>query len=868
MKKWIIVFALLVGSSIVFAQRNQPSQMNGIGISSHPIYSNAATSGLMSLWGNPAGISAYNGAGFLFMAPMDSTEYLKDYALGLRLGGLAFSAEWINDVPVNAQKPRVYHIALSSEISDGLYFGARYRFSEKLPQQNEWSIGLLGRPYSWLSIGGTIRNINQANVLNHKTYTSFDGGLALRPFAFTSWKHGHRVTLGTDVSIYEENPVFVPSTRNPVKYGDKIDPRIFLEVEPINGVKVQTQYATDYEELRLGISLTTDRSALTHTTRIKDGESVGGVSSSLYESDGLLSLPFPPKKLLVKMKIPTNLNEEKEPFSFFSQPTPLLEKFLKKLRRLTKDSNVKGLVLEIEEVNYPMSTMQAVNRELRKFKAEGKKIYVYSKSMGNRAYALATIADKIYLHPEGDLFLTGFATSGLYLKRTLDKLGLEMEVEASGPHKTAPNMFTEDHMTAQDRAQREWLVGDLYRQFVEMIAINKGWSIEKTKSIIDNGPYLAEDAMSGGLIDSVFYADEFEKKIKEVHSGKKSNDDGKKVKFLFVDISTQEDKVSITSASQYFSEPDIDPRWDRPLEPKIAVIYAVGAINSGKSSPGGLFSDKTMGSETMVKLIRSARKNKQVKAIVLRVDSPGGSGFASDEMWRELMLCKTDDKTKKPIIISMASVAASGGYYIAIPGDKIVAEEGTITGSIGVFSMRPVVDSTLKKIGTKYEEIKFGKRAGMFNVMRRHNPDERKVVEDIVKNFYRKFVQKVADGRSMKWESVDSIGNGRVWTGMQGLKNGLVDTLGGLDVAIELAKQAANFPESAKPDIIVYSRATGWDPLLEMQVAMYHTIPEPVRNAIKNVQSVSETQNQGILLVAPKWIKDEILYDEETSVAR
>lgn len=862
MKIHLVILFIFVIGTLALAQSNQPSQVNGIGITTHPIYSHAATSGLTGLWGNPASVAAYKGVGFLFMVPMDSTNYLKDFTLGLRLGGLAFAGEWNNDVPRNAMKTRVYHTVFSTKITDGVYLGTRYRFSENLPWQNEWTVGMLSRPYSWLSVGLTARNINRAKVNNLITKPAYDFGIAFRPFALVSWKHGHRITIGTDISLYEENPLLVAANRKPVKYGSKIDPRVYAEIEPVNGIKIQSQYATDYQELRLGISVATDQSALVHQISTKEGKIINGVSSSLYESDGMLSIPFLKEKFIVKMKLPTTLEEEKTPFSFFSKPLPQLEEFLKKIRRMTKDPEVVGLLLEVEEINYPMSTIQAVMRELQKFKKSGKKIYIYSNSMSNRTYALSTVADKIFFHPEGYLMLNGFSTAGIYLKKTLDKLGVEMEVEASGPHKTAPNMFTEDHMTDEDKAQREWLVGDLYRQFVEMIALNRGWRIEKTKEIIDNGPYLAEEALKVGLIDTLLYPDQLEKYVKEAFTGKKIKDEDSNWKILFVEVGKKSDDIEIRNASSYFMEPEIDPRWDRPLEPKIAVIYAVGAITTGKSNPGGLFSEKTMGSETMVKLIRSARKNKQVKAIVLRIDSPGGSGFASDEIWRELMLCKTDEKTKKPVIVSMSSVAASGGYYIAIPADTIVAEEGTITGSIGVFFMRPVIDSTLKKIGTKYEEIKFAKRAGMFSIFRRHSTDERKVVEAMVKEFYRKFVQKVADGRQMKWEQVDSIGNGRVWTGMQGLKNGLVDTLGGLDLAIEIAKQAAKISDHVKPDIVEYSRPMLWDPMSDFQTAIYRTIPEPIRNAIKTSNTIRNADKHGIILLAPEWIKDELLYQD------
>ncbi|MDK9699690.1 MAG: signal peptide peptidase SppA, partial [bacterium] len=255
-------------------------------------------------------------------------------------------------------------------------------------------------------------------------------------------------------------------------------------------------------------------------------------------------------------------------------------------------------------------------------------------------------------------------------------------------------------------------------------------------------------------------------------------------------------------------------------------------------------------------------------AIVLRVDSPGGSGFASDEMWRELMLCKSDEDTKKPVVISFSDVAASGGYYIALPGETIVSEEGTITGSIGVLSVRPVIDSTLKKIGTNYEEIRFSKHAGMFNMFRRHSPEERKIVEKMIKEFYKQFVQKVADSREMAWSSVDSVGNGRVWTGKQGLDRKLVDTLGGLDLAIEIARAKAKIPSSIKPDVVSYPKPMDWNLVMELQNASMMALPEPIRYAVKTSGKLSEAKPGEMQVLAPEWIFDGIDEALDTSLSR
>jgi len=847
MKTFYIILLISLFAGIAAAQTVHPN-VNGIGIGSRPIVTIASTDGALALWGNPAALGVNEGVGFFWFKPTDDKDYNRNTAIGVHGGGLAWSGEYLNEVPNGAIQPRIFNWGMGTELSDGFFAGFRYQYSKGFDQQNMWSFGILARPYSWISIGAVARNTNEARVGDTKTKTAFDAGIGFRPLALTSWKHGHRITVGVDASYYEQDSI---------KYGDKFDPRVYVEVEPIDGLKLQAQYASDPKEVRVGVGLTANHLQLGHSVRSGDDNDKGGVSSVIFESDGLMSLPVHNEKKIIRMKMPVVLDEQEGPFSFFSSRNPELEKFLKKIRRMTNDPEVKGLILDVTGVGYGSAKMQEILRELDKFKAAGKKLYVYSKELSNGGYLLASEADKVYLHPQGYLELLGYASPGLYLRGTLDKLGVEMEVEASGPHKTAPNMFTEKHMTDEDREQRMWLVGDLYRQFTERIAQNRGWSVDTVKQKIDDGPYNANEAVAAKLIDGTMYPDEVEKKFTELYTGKteKSNS----AKFMLFSFNTNPGP-KVVSATKYFMEPEIDPRWDHPMEPKIAVIYAVGSIDDGASG-SSLLSGRTMGSETMVRAIHNARTNPHVKAIVLRIDSPGGSGFASDEMWRELMLCKEDTENVKPVIVSMSDVAASGGYYIATPAETVVAEPGTITGSIGVFSMRPVIDSTLQKIGTNYEQIKFGKHANMNNIFKKNTPEERAIMEREIKYFYHNFVQKVADSRKMKWDAVDTIANGRVWTGMQGRKNGLVDTLGGLDLALQIAKAKAGIVANEKPDILVYPKPMGMRLAIEMQNAMMSVLPEPMKEAVRTSNTIANSKASNMMLVAPDWVHD-IVTDE------
>jgi len=314
---------------------------------------------------------------------------------------------------------------------------------------------------------------------------------------------------------------------------------------------------------------------------------------------------------------------------------------------------------------------------------------------------------------------------------------------------------------------------DLYEQMTSQIASSRGWSTEEVKEKIDDGPYTAAGAKEAGLVDRLAYWDEVKDIIKEV-SGR---------------------RYGRVQEKKYRSGREYADNWAVP--PKIALIYATGAITSGKSGRHFLFG-KTMGSETIAKAIKRAREDRSVKAVVFRIDSPGGEGLASDVILREVDLCKK----KKPFIVSMSDVAASGGYYIACSGDEIVAQPSTITGSIGVLGGKLVLRDFYQKIGVSKEIITRGKRAATMSDYTHLDEEERKLLKELIEEFYWDFVKKVAEGRKLSEAYVDSVAQGRVWTGNQGQEVKLVDELGGILLALEIAKERAGIDREAEVEIV------------------------------------------------------------------
>jgi len=473
------------------------------------------------------------------------------------------------------------------------------------------------------------------------------------------------------------------------------------------------------------------------------------------------------------LRVPGDI-PEMEPggvFGPFIEAAPTVRSYVEMLRRAKTDSRIAALIVKPTGAGALWGKVQEVRDAVADFRRSGKPTIAYLEYGGEQEFYLATACDKVFLMPSSTLDLTGVASYELFLRGTLDKIGAYPDAMHIGEYKTASNNFTEKTYTAAHREMAESLNTDLYDQLVRGIADGRHKSEAEVKSLIDHGPFLPEDALRAGLIDDLAYDDEVAAKVK-LASGK----------------SAPLDMNDYRQAGNAFGRGQ-----------RIAVIYASGLIASGKSSydtTGG----QVVGADTMAEYLRKARGDSSVKAIVLRVDSPGGSALASDVIWREVLLTKR----QKPVIASMSDVAASGGYYIAMPADAIVAEPSTLTGSIGVVLTKFVIDGTLKKLGMNMEGVSKGKYADLYSPVRPFSPDERARMEAYMQATYDTFVEKAAQGRNTTPEKIDAVGQGRVWTGRQAKQIGLVDELGGLDRAVSLAKQRAKIPQDADVELIVY----------------------------------------------------------------
>src|SRR5262245_38014303 len=456
---------------------------------------------------------------------------------------------------------------------------------------------------------------------------------------------------------------------------------------------------------------------------------------------------------------------------------PTVRTIVDNLRKAKVDARVHAVLLKPTGFESPFwAKVQEVRDAVIDFRKSGKPVYAYLEYGGDREYYLASAADKVYLMPSSPLDLTGVSTYELFLRGTLDNIGAYPDLHHVGQYKTAVNTFTEKGYTRAHKEMDESLTRDLYDQLVRGIADGRRKNEAEVRTLLDDGPFLPEEALRVGLIDDVAYEDQVDEKLRG--GDRRSQID-----------SDDYSRISTTSLG-----------LDRG--PRIAVIHAAGAITGGKSGFDPI-NGAAAGSDTLVEYIRRARRDASVRAIVLRIDSPGGSASASDAIWRELMITR-QERADRPLIASMSDLAASGGYYIAMPAQVIVAQPSTLTGSIGIFGGKVVTGGVYEKLGARIDSTSLGKHAEINSPARPYNPDELKKLQEQLQSFYDQFVEKVADARHSTPEKIDTLAQGRVWTGRQAKQNGLVDQLGGLDEAIAAAKQRAKIPADSGVEIVVY----------------------------------------------------------------
>lgn len=478
---------------------------------------------------------------------------------------------------------------------------------------------------------------------------------------------------------------------------------------------------------------------------------------------------------VLKLRLATDIPDKASdnPFSnidfisMTSTKTMGLNNILKNIEKAKKDDKIKGIFLDVGSIPSGLGTVEEIRNKLIDFKESGKFIIAYSSGYTQKSYYLASVADKIYLNPEGSFDWKGLYSQVIFFKGALDKLGIEAQIFRHGQFKSAVEPFFTDKMSEASKLQTITLIQSIWDDMCTKISKSRNIEIEKLNLIADSlWAYDAKTAKEYKFVDGLVYYDEV---LAELKTMSKSEEDPEDFIVSLGDYASVKIKTKANNSKD-----------------KIAVIFAEGEIIDGGKSEGSLAGD------WMAEIIREVREDEDIKAVVLRVNSPGGSGLASDIMWREITLTKE----KKPVVVSMGNLAASGGYYIACPANYIFALPSTLTGSIGVFGMLPNVEKLMtEKLGITVDGVGTNAQSDFGQITRKTTTSEANLIQNQVEEFYDTFIQKVADGRGLTKAEVDSIGQGRVWSGLNAIEIGLVDEIGGLNDAVAKAASLANLSE-------------------------------------------------------------------------
>jgi len=477
---------------------------------------------------------------------------------------------------------------------------------------------------------------------------------------------------------------------------------------------------------------------------------------------------------------------------------PHLHRLIERLDRAARDSRVKGVVLSIESPDLGRGRAEEIRAAIARLRAAGKPVAAQLVSGSPVHYALASVCDTISMPPAATLELTGVRAEMMFFKSMLDRLGVAAEILQVGEFKGAGEPFTRDSMSPQLRSQYEAFIGDLYEQLVERVASERGLPEDTIRELIDVGVFTPEAAKEAKLIDAVGYEDEVVAAV-AVRIGAESP----KVVRDYAERKIDQDFSGVgglVKLMELFS--GTRPAAVTGRGKQIAVVHVQGEIREGKSADD-LLMGGAAGSETVIEAIRDAAKDERVAAIVLRIDSPGGSALASDLIWREA------ERTTKPVVASLSDIAASGGYYIAVAADRIVAAPGTLTGSIGVVGGKVAVGDALGKVGVHTDVVSKGRNAGWLSMQQPFTPEEREAFLGTMKDVYRLFTSKVAAGRKLEPADVEKLAGGRVFTGRMAKEAGLVDRLGTLEDAIDEAKKLAGIAPDEEIDRLMLPEPRG-----------------------------------------------------------
>ncbi|MFH1314092.1 MAG: signal peptide peptidase SppA [Candidatus Eisenbacteria bacterium] len=793
-----------------------------------PLETPATTNDPFAVWVNPAALATGKAGGFAYFHTFSDSTISGDDGLAISLGSMAFAAEFISaGLLTDRFETNRYTLASGQRLYKGIYLGSSYSWHSSelcgLDKTATWTVGALLRPHRKVSLGLVARDLNSPSYVGTKFRPIFETSVGVRPLSdrltlFATYLAREREL---DVGSYPTQP------QSFLSYG--------VEWQPADGIVLR---AGGDEDENLSASLTlrmgVDGIGSVFTqVKGKNGETdktqgTAYFTAGPYWHESVLM----PVKGYLEIDLSGTIGESRPPFSLFGGgPRYTLRGLLDRIEYAKSARDVKAIVLKCGGVSANLAIYDELRQALIDFRKTGKKVIAYVESAGNGLYYLLSASDYIVLTPNGGIELTGFKSEALFLRGTLEKLGVKAHYARVGKYKSATEQLTEDRLSEPGREALNAVLDDRYDKFVDDIASGRGKTSDEVRDIIDRGPYLPVDAVREGLVDTLAYWDEVPDIVTTLT--------GKGIKGL--------------PYGRFARRMPARTHWDEA--PRIGIVYGVGGILSGSNRRDMLMGD-IMGSETISEAFKQLRDDKSIKAVVFRVDSPGGEMTASDQIRRAVELTARE----KPVIVSMGGVAGSGGYHVSCDGTMILADHSTITGSIGVLALWFHTRGLYEKIGINKDIFLRGEHADIMPSWRDVTDEDTELIQSIVDRFYDKFVADVAKGRGMGVDEVHAVAQGRIWSGKEAEEIGLVDKVGGLREAIRLAKREAGIPEGEAVDFTVLPAARGFFDNMMSSMAARVTgdirIPGPLQDALEGAAYL-ETFDQPYLYLMPYRIEEE-----------
>jgi len=630
-----------------------------------------------------------------------------------------------------------------------------------------YDAGLSWRPQPWFGISAAAQNVggpDPAGAARPRTAA----GIAVRPF-------GDLAILGAEFArTFTTTPSVDPIDRDVLSAN--------LRVRPIEGLFVRGGVNTELLDTRIG--------PVTVGAGIElylGGVGVGGHLATDQDGDtvstGWIGTDEPGESLVRRGRRVNALELEGStaytaPFALFSENSPTWLETLELLRDAEEDPGLRGLVLTLDDTAMSFAQYRELRTRVERLEEADKRVLVYLPSgAGNGAVLVASAASFIALHPAAHLELVGVSVELTHLRGLLDIVGVAPQFVRRGQYKSGPETYTHPEPSAANLEMQGVLLDDLFGALVTGIATGRGVEEDTVRQWIDGGPYASQEALDAGIVDALLYPDQLSDALERIHGGS-------------------------VAGSNLLSKPRPHSAWEDPKQ--LAIVYIDAPIVRGSSSNGGLFSGRRAGSDSIVRALERADGDPQVRAVVIRVDSPGGSSLASDEIARAVQRVSEGGK---PVVVSMGGVAASGGYYVSAGADAIWAEPETVTGSIGVFAGKFSASGLQKALGVHTTQLQRGRNAGMNSLSRPWDEAQRDRMQALIDHTYAQFKERVAHGRDMEPSAVEAVARGRVWSGQRAAELGLVDHIGGFQEAIADARQRAGIPPTAKVGLVTYTRS-------------------------------------------------------------